>query len=310
MTPTPPRTPKSTNVRPLGLQLFSAGVRAIGAVHPEAAAQLLVKAFCTPLKKTAATHWPQGLTPEQSWLGVDGAQIALYRWGPALNGKKVLLAHGWNGRATQLRSLVEPLRARGFAVCAFDQTAHGLSSGRTTNLPRFARTLTAVAELLGPVHSIVAHSLGAPAAAFAMGKGLKADRLVMVAPPAHPRRFISGFWRQFGIPDPLGERMIRRIETTEGARLREIDVAQSAQHVGQPVFVVHDRTDKEVPFIEGEEWSWAVSDGQLLATEGLGHNRLLAAPMVVEAIAGFIAGERPPASVHPESSRGVTRVIA
>ena len=194
-------------------------------------------------------------------------------------------------------------------------TAHGLSSGRTTNLPRFARTLTAVAEHLGPVHSIVAHSLGAPAAAFAMGKGLKADRLVMVAPPAHPRRFISGFWRQFGIPDPLGERMIRRIETTEGARLREIDVAQSAQHVGQPVFVVHDRTDKEVPFIEGEEWSWAVSDGQLLATEGLGHNRLLAAPMVVKsppdvATQTTWAGRGPGSPVGPVSPAGPAGPVA
>lgn len=289
----PPRLQKSTNVRPFAVKVLAAGIRAVGAVQPDTAAQLLVKTFCTPMKKPKAAAWPPGLEPERSWVGVEGERIALYRWGPALNGKKVLLAHGWDGRATQLRALVEPLRAKGYAVYAFDQAAHGESSGATSNLPRFARTLGAVVDHLGgAVHTVVAHSLGAPAAAFAIKNGLKVERLVMIAPPGHPRRFITGFWRLFQIPDALGERMIRRIETTEGARLRDIDVAQVAEHLTLPVFVVHDRTDKEVPFLEGEEWSWALKDAQLLATEGLGHVRLLAAPVVVDAIAGFVAGER------------------
>ena len=300
MTAHPTRTQKSTNVRPWPLKVVAAGIRALGRFDPDAAAKVLVRAFCTPMKQVPAGKWPPGLAPEQSWVGVEGEQIALYRWGPSLNGKKVLLAHGWNGRASQLRALVEPLRARGYAVYAFDQTAHGASSGTTTNLPRFARTLEAVvAHLGGSVHAVVAHSLGAPAAAFAIRNGLKADRLVMVAPPGHPKRFIMGFWRSFKIPDALGERMIRRIETTEAVRLRDIDVAQVAEHLTLPVFVVHDRMDKEVPFLEGEEWSWGLKDGTLLATEGLGHNRLLAAPFVVDAIAGFIAGEKVAAAPQP-----------
>jgi pimeloyl-ACP methyl ester carboxylesterase len=292
MTAHPTRPQKSTNVRPWPLQVVAAGIRAVGAIDPDTAAKLLVRAFCTPMKKLPAGQWPAGLAPEQSWVGVEGEQIALYRWGPALNGKKVVLSHGWNGRASQLRALVEPLRAQGYAVYAFDQTAHGHSSGTTTNLPRFARTLGAVVEHLGgSVHAVVAHSLGAPAAAFAIRQGLKVERLVMVAPPGHPRRFITGFWRSFKISDALGERMIRRIEAVEGARLRDIDVAQVAAQLTLPTFVVHDRTDKEVPFLEGEEWSWALKNARLLATEGLGHNRLLAAPFVVDAIAGFIAGD-------------------
>jgi hypothetical protein len=35
-----------------------------------------------------------------------------------------------------------------------------------------------------------------------------------------------------------------------------------------------------------------LSDAQLLPTEGLGHNRLLAAPVVTKAISRFIEGER------------------
>ena len=286
-----PRPHKSTNVRPIGLTLFAAAVRAVGTVRPALASRMLLDAFCTP-RRPPASPWLPGLEPEQTCLGVDGEQIAIYRWGPSLNGKKVLLAHGWSGRSQQLRALIEPLRSRGFAVYAFDQTAHGNSSGKTTNLPRFARTLSAVASHVGRVNAVVAHSLGAPAAAYALAQGLAVDRLVMVAPPAHPRRFITGFWRSLEIADALGEGMNRRIEETEGVRLRDLDLSQLAQHLGLPALVVHDRMDREVPFIEGEEWSWALADAQLLVTEGLGHNRLLAAPVVTEAIARFLEGER------------------
>jgi pimeloyl-ACP methyl ester carboxylesterase len=299
------RSQKSTNVRPIGLTLFAAAVKAVGTVRPALASRMLLNAFCTP-RRPKASHWTQGLEPEREFLGVDGEQIALYRWGPALNGKNVLLAHGWSGRSEQLRSLVEPLRSRGFAVCAFDQTAHGSSSGKTTNLPRFARTLAAVTAHLGRVNAVVAHSLGAPAAAYAIQQGLPIERLVMVAPPAHPRRFITGFWRSLGIDDALGEGMNRRIEQTEGIRLRDLDLSQLAEHIGIPTLVVHDRMDREVPFIEGEEWSWSLPDAQLLVTEGLGHNRLLAAPVVTEAVARFLQGER----IAPRTAKKAAQQVA
>ncbi len=287
------RPQKSTNVRPFGLAVFAAAVKAVAVVRPELAAQMMLTAFCTPpKKKQAKLGWTQGLDPEREFIDVDGQKIAVYRWGPALNGKNVLLAHGWAGRSEQLRGLVEPLRAKGFAVYAFDQAAHGRSGGRTSNLPRFARTLAAVSKHIGRVYAVVAHSLGAPAAAYALTHGVAADRFVMVAPPAHPRRFITGFWRMLGIADSLGERMNARIEKTDGMRLRDLDLTHLAQSLTMPTLVVHDRTDREVPFIEGEEWSWAVADGQLLITEGLGHNRLLAAPLVTDAIARFLDGER------------------
>ncbi len=299
-----PRPKNSTNVRPFSRIAFGALVRATAAVRPSLAAQMLRKAFCTPTR-IKASGWPQGLEPERQFLGVAGEQITIYRWGPALNGKKVMLAHGWSGRSEQLRSLLEPLRSRGFAVVAFDQAAHGNSSGSTTNLPRMARTLSAVCQHVGNVNAVVAHSLGGPAAAYAIREGLPVDRLVMVAPPAHPIQFLTSAWRSMGIADDVGERMNRSIEKDEGVRLRDLEIAQLAQHLGLPTLVVHDRADREVAFIEGEAWSWSLADGQLLTTEGLGHNRLLAAPLVTEAISRFLQGER----VSPRAARKATAAL-
>lgn len=48
-----------------------------------------------------------------------------------------------------------------------------------------------------------------------------------------------------------------------------------------PTLVVHDRLDKETSFDVGERLAAAWSSAQLLATEGLGHQRILADADVV-----------------------------
>jgi predicted alpha/beta hydrolase family esterase len=58
--------------------------------------------------------------------------------------------------------------------------------------------------------------------------------------------------------------------------------------VGVPVFVVHDHDDREVPFGHAEALS-AAWGGEVLATDRLGHTRILEAPEVVRAAVGFVA---------------------
>lgn len=276
-----------TNARPISLAAFSALVRGTAAVLPDLAAAWMLTTFCTP-RRIRAQAWPPGLAPERETVPLEGEQVALYRWGPSLNGRKVLLAHGWSGRSEQFRALVEPLRAQGFAVYAFDQPAHGSSSGKTANIPRFARTLRAIAGRLGSVDALVTHSMGGSAAAYAIAHGLKVGRLVMIAPPSEPRRFIVGFWRSLGLSDQLGERMNRRFERQEGFKLEDVDLAQLAPRVEAQVLVVHDQGDREVPFAEGEQWSQVLPRARLLATQGLGHNRLLGDSAVIDAVTRFV----------------------
>ncbi len=51
-----------------------------------------------------------------------GKPLAVYAWG---EGPTVLLAHGWNGRATQFWSFIDPLVDAGFRALSFDMPAHG-----------------------------------------------------------------------------------------------------------------------------------------------------------------------------------------
>jgi pimeloyl-ACP methyl ester carboxylesterase len=73
----------------------------------------------------------------------DVEEVAVYRWGKA--DRRILLVHGWGGKAAQFFSFVGPLLESGFEVIGFDAPAHGLSSGTFASGPAFARAARMIA---------------------------------------------------------------------------------------------------------------------------------------------------------------------
>ncbi|WP_455604653.1 alpha/beta hydrolase, partial [Cellulosimicrobium funkei] len=98
----------------------------------------------------------------------------------------VYLAHGWGGRRGQLGAFVEPLRAAGHRVVAFDAPSHGDSGPgrlgpRRSTMPELADALAAVVREHGEATAVVAHSLGTATTVLAVREGLPAGRLENVA---------------------------------------------------------------------------------------------------------------------------------
>jgi hypothetical protein len=56
--------------------------------------------------------------------------------------------------------------------------------------------------------------------------------------------------------------------------------------------IVHDFDDPEVPWGDGELYARHWRNARLLTTQGLGHNRVLDEPDVIEAVLAFMRGER------------------
>lgn len=219
---------------------------------------------------------------------IPGRLIA-WRWGRAAD-PAVVLVHGWGGRGTQLRGFIEPLLARGFSVVAYDAPGHGMTGGPESSLPHVLQGLNAVLDHLGPVHAIVGHSLGGAVAAMALAQRPAVKRAVLIAPPASladsSRRIAAALqW-----PEALRAAMQRRIEYRFGLDWSGFEAEQASGE--QPVLVIHDRQDREVPLGEGHRHARNWPRGRLLETSGLGHRRVLADPMVIEASVDFLAGDR------------------
>jgi len=217
---------------------------------------------------------------------VDGRPVAAWRWG---RGPTVALLHGWGGRAAQLTSFVPPLLARGFSVVAMDAPGHGLSGRGLSSAPQFARALRAVAEVIGPLHGVVAHSLGAAATALALRDGLRAARVVFLGAAADPPSWAVRFAALLGLSPEVVEGMRARSERRLGLRWHELHVPTLSADAKASLLVVHDRDDAEAELDDAAAIVAAWPQARLMETTGLGHNRLLRDRDVVARAVDFLA---------------------
>ena len=274
--------PNSTIVRsfPWTVRLAGGALRLLGAVAPEAAARRAADLFLTPPRPAAPERergWLAGAHREMALSG--GRELAVWIWpGATVRPRTVVLAHGWGGRGSQLGAFVAPLRAEGARVVAFDAPAHGGSAGRKTNLIQFSEAVAAILERYaeqGPVDGIIAHSFGAAATTIALARGSAVGRAVFVAPAEDYDQFTGIFRRALGLDRALVERMQRSIEQRIGVEWSAVRGRILAPRLHQPLLVVHDEGDLEVPISHGETLASFWPQAQLRRTQGLGHRRIL-----------------------------------
>jgi pimeloyl-ACP methyl ester carboxylesterase len=287
-----PSSENSTNVR---IRVLRLGLGAMGSVAPGLAAHVAAHMFMTPPRhKTPPREADVARAGTPFAIAAGRARLSARRYG---EGPVVVLVHGWGGRGSQLHSFVEPLVALGFSVVTFDAPAHGASSGRTSSLPGFARALRAVVGAVGPIHGVVAHSMGAAAVMLALHDGIDIPRAVFVAPPSSALEFFRRFSAYVRLPDAVARRAKRAIERRARRRLADLEASFLApdRASATPLIVFHDEDDRDVPLTSGEAVVEAWPGAELVRTKGLGHRRILRDPAVVTEAVRFLArGERGP----------------
>lgn len=270
------------------------GVRALAAVAPALADRAVVRIFSTPRRR----HLPplpggHGIGVHAHWTVASGRErLAVYSAGA---GPAVLLAHGWEGSASDMVTIGNELRAGGFRVISFDMPAHGRSTGRQTTLAHMARAVRDVAQAVGPLRAVVGHSLGATAAILALREGLDAGAAVAIAPPRDPRVYLARLTTMLGLPERRLQGTIREIERWVGP-METFDAARAAASIGArtPALVLHDVGDRAVPFGDGLEIAESWPGSGFVALQGLGHRRILDTTDVVEYVVRFVATRQMP----------------
>lgn len=218
-------------------------------------------------------------------------ELSVYEWG---HGPAILLVHGWGSHATHMGRMVLPLVDAGYRVIAFDAPAHGLSSGRTTDLVEFARSIAAVAANAGSLHAIVAHSFGAAMALYAARDwGVDTRKMVLISTFEHFNWFLDAFADQVGLTPAVMQRVRDMQVQRYGGRLdwSRMSVVDMARNAGLELLVIHDQDDKEIPVAHGLAVAGAGPNAHFRETRGLGHQLVVRNPAVITHVVDFVSGK-------------------
>jgi pimeloyl-ACP methyl ester carboxylesterase len=245
----------------------------------------------------------RGQGPGAEWRregwAFENASVGIYHLAAQDSGAEsppvVLLVHGWGGHAGQMLPLAHAVAAAGLRPVLLELPAHGRSAGTLSNSAQFARAIAYVAARLAAdghaLRAAVAHSLGANGLALAAARGLPAERLVLLAPPASPREYTRYFAHTFGLSEATRVAMQRLFEAREGVLMQQLEPAAVGPRIAQPTLIVHDREDRVNRFADAEAYRDAIADARLVATQGWGHRRILKEQEVLAQVTRFL--------VHP-----------
>ena len=220
-------------------------------------------------------------------ISVHDKEIKCWKWG---SGPSVLLAHGWNGRGIQLHHFIGPLVRRGYSAIAYDAPGHGESQGKTSSYFEFTDTIRTILSSSNgyKIQGVIAHSLGASAMVNSISKEKRPpETTVLIAPALKLAEVLYRFFDGFGVPRPIYQNLIQEYENQFGYSMQRDDPSNLIKEINSKIFIVHDRNDPTIPYIDSRDISHRFQNISLHTTERLGHKRILAERSVVNLIADY-----------------------
>ncbi|MGC0421836.1 alpha/beta fold hydrolase [Embleya sp. AB8] len=273
-------------------------LRATAAVSPRVAGALAYRLFRRPFGRGRVRSGERSahLAASTDTLEVAGKRVVVYRWGDGA--EPVLLAHGWQSRASRFAPFVAGLRARGMTPIGFDAPGHGDSGGTGTTVLEYAEIARQLQDRHGDFRAVLAHSFGVLGAFQALRSGVRADRVVAVGGVCDVEYLLDRFSAVLGLDDRvkalLRARADARLLAPETDIWRRFSASYDAERLRVPILVVHDEDDDTVAIEQGRRLAAAhPGRAELFATRGLGHHRVLGDAAVVAEVLRFLDAAAP-----------------
>ena len=264
-----------------------------GRVSARLSAPLVSRLWFTPWQLPVGARTRER---EASWLsGTQAWRLAwreqVLRGFVAGDGPTVLLVHGWGSRAAATGALIAPLTGAGFRVVAIDLPGHGETGGLEADAYVMADALLTAAWEFG-AEMVVTHSFGSLVLLDAVRRGLRPDRVVMIAPAVRLEHAVTRFGVEFGVPRRALEGLRPAIERRFGPGVwDEFAYDRAGVVFDSPVLILHDTDDERVALTDAELLRDHLAQAELVITHGLGHDRILRDPDVIVRTVAFLAGD-------------------
>lgn len=276
---------------PLPLRIITWAFPKVEKLAPRVAANWAWKLFFTPFRfNPPKVEVDFGNTANQFELRLGDKKIAGYEWGTGE--RAILVMHGWSGRATQFRKLIEKFNERDFRVIAIDGPAHGNSSGKSTHIFEFVELIKEVKVRFPEIEAIVAHSFGGPVSLMAIREGLDIKKIVNIGAPTDGDYVIADFIRRINGSKKSGDLFQQKVVDMFNMSFSDVSIKESLKHIRDlDLLMIHDELDKEVPVQHAIDLQANYPLIKLIITNGLGHMRILKSDVVIDHCLNFIMKE-------------------
>jgi pimeloyl-ACP methyl ester carboxylesterase len=146
-----------------------------------------------------------------------------------------------------------------------------------------------VAQAVGPLNMIIAHSFGGAVTAHAtsqLGLKLVGDdaRIILIASPNQLSDVTRRFGAALGLNEAAREVYETRLVRPLGGDLSAMDGNALYAAVGVPLRIIHSIDDAEVPVEQGRRFLELGAQARLFELDGLGHRRVLYAEAALAAL--------------------------
>jgi len=257
----------------------------------------LVNRFCTPPFSEVTKFDLKSINiAEKPIIDFEQIRIPIYSLG---EGKKILLVHGWGSRASHMSLLARTISNSGYKVFLFDAPAHSSITNNhqktTSSMFEFGRAISTVANHLGNIHAVVAHSIGGLATLFALTGYMKlknyrfnSQKIVLISSPSNVEQVLLSFSRSHNLTVSEHNTLRNNLELEFDFKVSDYCVSKAVENLCQEVLVIHDEDDEEAPVSNALFFKNSLPKANLHLTNNLGHSKILFNRDICKHVAQFI----------------------
>ena len=191
----------------------------------------------------------------------------------------VVLVHGWDSNAGCMYKFIDPLLAQNKHVLSFNLPGHAFYTQNKTHLYEAKEVFKTFIMSLPKEKkkSIIAHSFGSAVTTFGLSEmDYHVDQLVFLTSPNKISDIFMDYKDFIGLNDKSYARLIDRASAILKEPLEAVNVEDRILLIPfKHLFLLHDRSDKIIPFRYSEDIHKAVSNSTLIPYDKLGHYKML-----------------------------------
>lgn len=270
--------------------MFRIWLNIVGRISPKTAANLALKLFITPRKRTRVPLPEIFFKAELLPLHFNGFALEGFRFNKG-GQKKLLVIHGFESSVMNFSSYIQTFVKNGMEIIAVNAQAHGNSEGTTIILPEYMALLEKIEKDFGPFDCYMAHSFGGLALAHLLEKipdtiGRKA---VFIAPATETTSAIEGFFKLMRLNSAIRGYFDQIILKKGGIPPAYFSIRRAAHNIQARILWLHDENDRITPLADAlKVKADAHPNIEFHITQGLGHRKIYRDKVIAAKIIDYL----------------------